>query len=300
MNILTFDIEDWFHILDNESTKTEKQWKNFESRLEYNMDKIFKVLDDNKQDATFFCLGWVARKHPKIIKKINDLGYEIATHSDLHQLAYELDKNQFAQDLELSIKSIEDITGKKITTYRAPGFSIKEENLWVFDELLKQGIEKDCSVFSAKRSHGGLSEFRYAEPAYIERELGRLKEFPINLHKVFGKNIIFSGGGYFRLIPYPILKHFMNNSSYVMTYFHPRDFDAEQPMISDLNLIRKFKSYYGLSNSLNKLERLIQDFDFISLKKADLMIDWTSVKSIKFQEGFNSGQHTFKRKSTLY
>ena len=282
MNILTFDIEDWFHILDNESTKSEKQWINFESRLEHNMDKIFKVLDDNNQDATFFCLGWVARKHPKIIQKINSLGYEIATHSDTHQLAYEFNKNEFNQDLEKSIKSIEDITGKKITSYRAPGFSIKEENLWVFDELLKQGIEKDCSVFPAKRSHGGLHKFGYSAPAYIEREEGKLKEFPINLHKIFGKNIIFSGGGYFRLIPYPLLKYFMNQSDYTMGYFHPRDFDPDQPMMEGLTAIRKFKSYCGLNSSLSKLEKLIQDFKFISLKEADSTIDWNNAKIINF------------------
>jgi polysaccharide deacetylase family protein (PEP-CTERM system associated) len=281
MNILTFDVEDWFHILDNEATKSEKQWENFENRLEHNMDKIFKLLDDNKQDATFFCLGWVARKHPHIIKKINELGYEIATHSDTHQLAYTFNKKQFSQDLELSIKSIEDFTGKKVTSYRAPGFSIKEENLWVFDELLKHGIEKDCSVFPAKRSHGGLEKFAYSKPAYIEREIGKIKEFPINIHKAFGKNIIFSGGGYFRLLPYPMLKYFMNKSDYVMSYFHPRDFDPDQPMLDGLNPIRRFKSYQGLSTSLHKLERLIQDFDFISLNEANKMIDWENVKNIK-------------------
>jgi len=282
VNILTFDIEDWFHILDNESTKSEKQWKNFESRLEYNMDKIFKLLDDNKQDATFFCLGWIARNHPKIIEKIDKLGYEVATHSDLHQLAYEFDKKRFRNDLEVSIKSLEDITGKKVTTYRAPGFSVIEENTWVFDELLEFGIEKDSSVFPAKRAHGGLEKFGYAEPAYIERENGKIKEFPINLHEVFGKNIVFSGGGYFRFFPYFLIKHFMKKAEYVMTYMHPRDFDPSQPMLKDLNTFRKFKSYYGLSSSLDKLEKLINDFEFISLNKADSMIDWNSVKKIKF------------------
>jgi len=283
MNILTFDIEDWFHILDNESTKTEKQWENFESRLEYSIEKIFALLDDNNQDATFFCLGWVARRYPHIIKKIDDLGYEIATHSDTHQLAYEFNKNQFNQDLELSIKSIEDITGKKVTSYRAPGFSIKDENLWVFDELLKHGIEKDCSVFPAKCSHGGLVTFSHSKPTYIERNNGKIKEFPINLHKTFGKNIIFSGGGYFRLLPYPILKYFMNRSDYVMSYFHPRDFDPDQPVLDDLSAIRRFKSYVGLSSSLGKLERLIQDFNFVSLNQADKKVDWHNATSIQFQ-----------------
>jgi len=284
MNILTFDIEDWFHILDNEASKSEKQWGNFESRLEYNMDKIFKVLDDNNQDATFFCLGWIARKHPKIIQKINELGYEIASHSDLHQLTYEFNKKQFSNDLESSIKSLEDITGKKIKSYRAPGFSITKENLWVFDELIKQGIEVDCSIFPVKRAHGGLEQYGYREPAYIQREQGLIKEFPINFHTVLGKNIIFSGGGYFRLIPYPLLTYFMNQSNYTMTYFHPRDFDPDQPMMEGLNMIRKFKSYCGLSSSLSKLERLIEDFSFVSLSEANLKIDWEKAKIINFDK----------------
>jgi polysaccharide deacetylase family protein (PEP-CTERM system associated) len=287
MNILTFDIEDWFHILDNESTKTEKHWENFESRLEYNIDKIFALLDENNQDATFFCLGWVARKYPHIIKKIDELGYEVATHSDTHQLAYEFNKSQFNQDLELSIKSIEDIIGKKITAYRAPGFSITEENLWIFDELLKHGIEKDCSVFPSSRSHGGLPKFAYSKPAYVEVNNGKIKEFPINLHNILGKNIIFSGGGYFRLLPYTMLKYFMHNSDYVMSYFHPRDFDPDQPVLDDLSSIRRFKSYVGLSTSLRKLERLIQDFNFVSLNQADKKVDWENAKSIQFQSEAN-------------
>jgi len=281
MNILTFDIEDWFHILDNESTKTEKEWRSFESRLEHNMEKIFNLLEETGQDATFFALGWVARNYPDIIKKISALGYEVATHSDLHQLAYEYDPKAFRDDLERSVKSIEDITGKKVRTYRAPGFSLKEENLWVFDILMDLGIERDCSVFPAKRAHGGLEKFGYAQPAYIQREKGLLKEFPINLYEILGKKIIFSGGGYFRLIPYGLLRYFMNRSEYVMTYLHPRDFDPDQPMIEGLSMVRRFKSYYGLESSLPKLKRLIEEYPFVSLNEADAMIDWGNVKTIE-------------------
>ncbi len=281
MNILTFDVEDWFHILDNESTKDEKHWLNLESRIEQNMDKIFTLLANNNQKATFFCIGWVARKHPDLLKKIDSLGYEIATHSDMHQLAYEFNREEFRQDLERSVKSIEDVTGKKVRAYRAPGFSLKKENKWVFEELIKNGIEIDCSVFPAKRAHGGFEEFGYAEPAYIEVDGARIKEFPINIYPLFGKNIIFSGGGYFRLIPYPLMKHFMKKSNYVMTYLHPRDFDAKQPIIEDLSAFRKFKSYVGLKGSYNKLEKLINDFTFVDLEEADRMIKWEKVKSIE-------------------
>ena len=281
MNILTFDIEEWFHILDNDSTKSEKEWSNYEYRLDANMDRIFELLERKDQKATFFCLGWVAREFPHILKKIDAMGFEIATHSDSHQLVYEQNKDEFRQDLETSIKSIEDITNKKVKIYRAPGFSIKEENKWAFDELVSQGIEIDCSIFPAKRSHGGFESYGTTQPSILDINGLKLKEFPINLFKVMEKSIIFSGGGYFRLLPYPIIQHMMNNSKYVMTYFHPRDFDSNQPMIDELSAVRKFKSYYGLNGAFNKLERLITDFEFIDLKEADSKVDWEHSEIIK-------------------
>ncbi|MDA9326040.1 polysaccharide deacetylase family protein [Flavobacteriaceae bacterium] len=281
MNILTFDIEEWFHILDNKSTKSVKSWANYEYRLDSNMDKIFELLDRNNQKATFFCLGWVARKFPHIVRRIDDLGYEIGTHSDIHQLAYEQTRSAFKNDLNHSICSIENIIGKKVKCYRAPGFSLTKKNLWVFEELLKQGIEVDCSVFPANRSHGGLPSYNYSKPSLLNIDGFELKEFPINLFDFFNTNIIFSGGGYFRLLPYSIIKTMMKQSDYVMTYFHPRDFDPQQPIINDLSLIRKFKSYVGLNSSLGKLENLIKDFDFVDLSQADDNIDWNNVKKIK-------------------
>ena len=280
MNILTFDIEEWFHILDNDSTKSEKEWSNFEYRLDSNMDRIFEMLDRKDQKATFFVLGWVAREFPHIVKKIHELGFEIATHSDKHQLAYNQTRKEFAADLDFSIKSIEDLTGVKVRTYRAPGFSIKDENKWAFEELAKQGIEIDCSVFPAKRSHGGFERYGHSEPSVININDVSIKELPINLFSLLGKKVIFSGGGYFRLLPYPLIKQMMSKSDYVMTYFHPRDFDKDQPVIGDLSLVRKFKSYYGLGNAFSKLERLIDDFEFIDINEADKRIDWNSAKTI--------------------
>jgi len=284
MNILTFDVEDWFHILDNPETKDEKQWVNLESRIHKNMDLIFEKLDKHNQKATFFSIGWVAKKYPEIIKKIDDLGYEVASHSNMHQLAYEFNRQEFREDLEISVKSIEDITGKKVRAYRAPGFSVMKQNQWVFEELIEAGIEMDSSVFPAKRAHGGFEEFGYAEPAYIEINGKKIKEFPINLYQVLGKNIIFSGGGYFRIFPYPVLKLFMNQSDYVMSYLHPRDFDSQQPMVDGLSAFRKFKSYVGLKSSLSKLDKLISDYKFVDLDEADKMIDWSLAKVINLSD----------------
>jgi len=281
MNILTFDIEEWFHILDNDSTENHIQWLKYENRLKQNMDMIFKLLDDSNVKATFFCLGWVVRKYPEIINYINNNGYEVATHSDMHQLAYKQHRKVYIEDLKRSIGSIEDITGKKVRAYRAPGFSLKEENKWVFEILVENGIEIDCSIFPARRAHGGFPSFGHAQPASVEFNGIRLKEFPINFFPIAMKPLIFSGGGYFRLFPYSAIAHMMRGSDYVMTYFHPRDFDKNQPVIKELSMLRKFKSYYGLGTTLQKLERLINEFEFIDLDAADKKVNWDSAPVIR-------------------
>ena len=185
MNILSFDIEEWFHILDNDATKSEADWANFPERIYQNMDLIHELLGNQK--ATFFCIGWVARKYPNVIKRIAAAGHEIATHSDLHQLAYEQSHRVFNEDLSRSIQHLEALTGKKVKAYRAPGFSIMEENKWVFESLINHGIEIDCSVFPAKRAHGGFENFGTAEPCWIDIDGHKLKEFPINLEVIAGK-----------------------------------------------------------------------------------------------------------------
>ena len=114
MNILTFDIEEWFHILDNPKTESEKQWVNFESRLESEMDIIFEILKNNKISATFFIVGWVAEKYPKIVKKIDEMGFQIGSHTHMHQLLYKLDRKEVFDDINKSIETLEQITGKKV------------------------------------------------------------------------------------------------------------------------------------------------------------------------------------------
>ena len=281
MNILTFDVEEWFHLLDNESTKSEKEWSGFESRLDANMDRIFEILAEHQQPATFFCLGWVARKFPHIIKKIVDGGYEIGSHSNSHQLAFEQTPSEFKADLDQSIKRLEDVSGQKIRAYRSPGFSVMEKNKWIFEELIAAGIEIDSSVFPASRAHGGFPSFGEETPTIIHTASGTLKEFPINTTSVLGRKIIFSGGGYFRLFPWVLIDYFMNKSEYVMTYFHPRDFDADQPMVPGLSKVRKLKSYYGLDGAETKIRRLIKEHELISLGQAVEACDWSEVPVVQ-------------------
>jgi polysaccharide deacetylase family protein (PEP-CTERM system associated) len=281
MNILTFDIEDWFHILDNASTKSEQEWGNYEVRIHKNVDRILDFLQKNNQSATFFSLGWIAEKYPEVIRKISACGYEIGCHSYGHQLVYEQNKVEFRNDTIRAIKTIEDVIGKKVISYRAPGFSITKNEIWALEELINLGIEIDCSIFPTWRGHGGFPEFSPAQPSVIKINGKQLKELPINTYNIFGMAMVFSGGGYFRLFPYSLIKKYTLQSKYVMTYFHPRDFDAQQPMIKGLSLFRKFKSYYGLAHTMEKLQHWINDFNFLDIRMANDMIDWNYVKIVE-------------------
>ena len=284
MNILTFDIEDWFHILDNNSTRNEPDWANYKSRLNQNLETILTLLRENNQTATFFCLGWIAKKYPLAIREIIKAGHEIGTHSHLHQLVYQQSRSDFKDDLLQSIQILEDVTGKKISIYRSPGFSINKSCLWAFEILIQAGITTDCSIFPASRAHGGLPAISLSEPFKLYTGSGFIKEFPMSTYRLGPLRFVFSGGGYFRIFPFRAIKWLMSQSKYTMTYFHPRDFDPDQPILPDLTAIRKIKSYYGLSTSLSKLSELIKEFDFYSLEEADEKIDWDLCKKVHIDQ----------------
>ena len=259
MKFITFDIEDWFHILDHPETANPSSWDKFESRIDHGVGLILDLMDKHDLKGTFFCLGWIAEKHPHIIKWIDAAGHHIGTHSYYHQLAYEQTEDQYRKDLSDSIKILSDLTGKTIDAYRAPGFSIKESNLWAFDIMAEEGIKYDSSVFPANRAHGGLPQFTTDQPCKVITKRGyEIIELPMNTASLLGQKFVFSGGGYFRLLPEWYLKKLFKSQDYVMTYFHPRDFDAGQPLIPRLSSYRRFKSYYGLENCYKKLDRILK------------------------------------------
>jgi hypothetical protein len=193
---------------------------------------------------------------------------------------YEQNPKVFAKDLEYSVKTLEDSAGQKVRCFRAPGFSIREDSLWAFDILVSNDIEIDCSIFPAPQAHGGFPSYKAVAPAIIQYDGIKLKEFPLNYITFLGKPCIYSGGGYFRLCPYPLIKHWAERSAYLMTYLHPRDFDHTQPMIEGLSPIRRFKSYVGLSGTFHKLQKLLNDFAFTDIAEADKRINWDNARTI--------------------
>ena len=279
MNILTFDIEDWYNC---DFITTDFNWDKYEVRIYEGVERILQELDKRNLKATFFCLGWIAENHPDIIRSIHARGHHIGCHSYQHELSFRFDRNGFKQDTEKSKKLIEDLIGESIDAFRAPGFSITEQNIWALEVLTELGFEYDCSLFPATHDYGGFASYGKAEPAILKLGNGvQLKEFPINIKRIFGKSIVFSGGGFFRFFPYRLIKNWTLQSDYIMTYLHTRDFDPGQPMIKSLPLMRKFKSYVGLSTSFSKFQKLLNDFDFVSVKEASNLIDWEKARIIE-------------------
>jgi hypothetical protein len=188
-----------------------------------------------------------------------------------------MSRDEFRKDTREAIDSLQQVTGQKIEYYRAPAFSINENNKWTLDILIEQGITTDCSIFGSKHSFGGFPSFPEKTPSIIKINNKTIREFPMTSATYLGKQLMFTGGGYFRLLPYSIIKKLMNNSDYNMAYFHIRDFDSMQKHVYSL---RYFHSYYGIKEAFNKFNKLVQGFNFIPLGTAIQQIKWNSVKTI--------------------
>jgi len=276
MNILTFDIEDWW-VYEHYGMGNKNE---FLPRLDKYLNNILDLLDKKNTKATFFCLGIIARNYPKVIKLIDNRGHQIACHSDIHSFLSDRDESFFYNDTKKAIDSLEQVIGKKIIAYRAPAFSFTEKNKWAFTILHSLGITEDSSIYPAKRAFGGFSSFAGSKekPVLIQYNDTIIKEFPITLSSILGKYIAYSGGGYFRLLPYSFIKNKMEKSEYVMTYFHIKDFDFEQKKVF---YTRYIQNYYGLKKAYHKFQSLIDDFKFVSINQATEMTNWDKISIIQ-------------------
>lgn len=273
MHIITFDIEDWYN---HDDYSRDFAWDKYEVRVYAGVEKILSALETHKIKGTFFCLGWLAEHHPSLIRMIADAGHQLACHSYQHELATRLSSQDFREDTYKAKCLIEDVGGKSVDAYRVPSFSVTRDNLWVFDILMDLGFKYDCSVFPARHEFGGLPDF-FARPSKIvsRKRDGVLKEFPISLGRFLGREIVFSGGGYFRVIPYSILCRMTKYNDYVMSYFHPSDFDPDQPQMPYLPWMRQVKNRIALKGAYEKFKKYIgSDIHFINILEADSEVNW--------------------------
>lgn len=292
MNILTFDIEEWYlekvFFGDHKEKYTE-----YDKYLNYILD----LLDERNIKGTFFCLGGMGKDFPDIVRKIASRGHEVGCHSYSHTWLNRMSRQDLMKDTYMSIDILEQCIGNKILSYRAPAFSIGEDNKWAFEVLAEFGVTRDASVFPAERDLGGFSEFGYKSPTMILLSNKNMKEFPICTTKIIGKDIAYSGGGYFRFFPLGYIRRIMSKNNYSMTYFHLGDLVPDgRGMLSKKeheeyfkepgslkNRYRRYlKSNLGKKSAFNKLMSLIRTEDFISIEQADKEINWQQVPTIEF------------------
>lgn len=278
MNTLTFDIEEWSLEKDYFGNHKEK-YVEFDRIL----DVILETLAQNDTTATFFCLGKIASDFPYVVKKIAALGHEIGSHSHAHKWVNKMTPDEFREDTHAAVSALEDLSGVKVKSFRAPAFSIGESNKWALEILSEAGIENDASIFPGVRDFGGFPNFNEQKPCRIKYKGCQLNEFPIPLYPLplVGKQIAYSGGGYFRMLPLSFVKKRMTASDYNMSYFHiadlltektplqsREDFEAyfKEPGPLHRRLMRYLKSNIGRENALTNMQELIKTFSFTSIE----------------------------------
>lgn len=279
MNLLTFDIEEWY------CTKHKERYPVFDQYL----DAILNKLDERKMKATFFCVGEMGRLFPDVIRKIQMHSHEIGCHSNIHTWLNKMTEADCRKDTHCAVDSLEQCIGEKVISYRAPAFSIGENNKWAFGILAENGIERDASIFPAARDFGGFKDFGQKEPCFVEYDGIKIKEFPICTTKILGKEMAYSGGGYFRFFPLSFVKKEMGKTAYSMCYFHIGDLIPEtsgvmskeayeayfkEPGTLKARYARYLKSNFGKKNAFEKMMKLIDTIDFINLQQADIFLDW--------------------------
>ena len=265
INAVTVDLEDYYQVSAFAHDVSIDRWDSYASRIENNTARLLSIFDDLKTRATFFTLGWVAKKYPRLVREIADQHHEIACHSNVHRPVYAMAATEFRDDSEQAKRSLEDVTGMPVRGYRAPSFSITLDSLWAFEVLAELGFSYDSSVFPIKHPNYGMPHApRY--PFTIKTSYGPIAEFPMPTLNIGGRRGPIGGGAYLRLLPYwytrwGIRSINTNEGRPACIYLHPWELDSEQPRMAS-NTSGRLRHYLGLRGAESKFRRLLRDFKF--------------------------------------
>ena len=260
-NALTIDVEDYFQVSAFTPYIARADWDRRECRVERNVDRILALLAEHDVRATFFTLGWVAERYPKLVRRIAEQGHEVASHGYGHERATDLDPAAFSADITRAKGILEDLTGACVAGYRAPSFSIGRGNLWAFDSLARAGHRYSSSIYPIHHDHYGMPD----APRFVHRAAEGLIEIPITTLRLFSRNLPSSGGGYFRLLPYALSRWMLRqvnrrDGQAAVFYFHPWEIDAGQPRIAGIDARTRFRHYLNIGRMEKRLDSLLRDF----------------------------------------
>lgn len=264
MNILTFDIEDWYMSYES-SQIAHDQWLQLESRIEANLNDILSFLETHNTHATFYIMGWVAQQNPETVKNIARAGHEIGYHSWYHEQPFKQGSEKFEQDLRDGLELLENLTSQNVRHYRAPCFSLNHRTGWIIPILLNHGITVCSSTLSGRSLN---PETIPDQPCILRYKGHTMLELPLNRAKLSGFNFVYTGSGYFRIMPLKLIQRLYARHPYNMAYFHSRDFDSKVPTTPLLPLYRNIMSNLGNKTTKRKLSALIKQQPFITAGQA--------------------------------
>ncbi|MBK9306932.1 MAG: DUF3473 domain-containing protein [Nitrospira sp.] len=265
-HVLSFDVEEHFQVSAFWSDARRQQWDRLESRVESNTLRLLEILAQTGTKATFFVLGWVAERHPELVKVLAKHGHEIASHGYGHELVTHQTEGEFREDIRRSKHILEDLSGKSVFGYRAPSFSITDRTPWAFAILAEEGYLYDSSIYARlQRSERVMSESSVRE---IITTGGNIFEVALSTANLWGIQLPIAGGGYFRLLPYSasrmFLKQFEKTGNQFVVYLHPWEIDPDQPRM-DGPLVSQVRHYLNLKRTERRLQSLLRDFSFASV-----------------------------------
>jgi polysaccharide deacetylase family protein (PEP-CTERM system associated) len=266
LNALSIDVEDYYHVAGFESVIRFEDWGRYESRVERNTHRILDLLDAHRSKATFFILGWVGERFPKLVREIHERGHEIASHGYSHQRVYVQTPDLFRKETRRAKGILEDAIGHPIFGYRAASYSIITKSLWALDILKDEGFVYDSSIFPVYHDRYGIPDYHRFCHILTQDPGHGLIEFPLSTLHLAGFNIPIAGGGYFRLYPYRFIRWGIrclnqNEKQPGVIYLHPWEIDPQQPRIR-ASALSRFRQYLNLGGMETKLIRLLNDFRF--------------------------------------
>lgn len=266
---MSVDVEDYFHVAALSRVIRREDWSSMEYRAETSTHCLLELFSECDIKATFFILGWVAKRSPDLIRAIHRAGHEVACHGMSHELVYRQTPEVFAAETRESKELLEQIIGAKVQGYRAASWSITRQSLWALDIIHDLGFEYDSSIFPIRHDVYGIPDAP-KRPELIRTPAGKqLVEFPPSTTRILGASLPVAGGGYFRLLPYWLtrwgLRQINREDRAFMFYLHPWEVDPEQPRIKASRL-SQFRHYTNLHRTHDRLRHLIGQFQFTTVR----------------------------------
>ncbi len=271
-NVVSVDVEDYFHAEVFSGVVDRSRWDSYASRVEGNTRRLLELLGDLNLHGTFFVLGWVAERFPGLVREIAAGGHELACHSYWHRLIYKLDRAEFREDTRRAKNVIEQAAGQPVYGYRAPTYSVIDRSVWALEILAELGFTYDSSIYPIRHDRYGMpgaprSPFRFQTPS------GPMTEFPITTFRLAGHNMPVGGGGYLRLLPRLYtrmgLKRVQKEGVPIVIYIHPWEVDPEQPTLP-VSLKSRLRHYTNLSRTFDRFQSVLQAGKYTSFRESGL------------------------------